>query len=95
MLFKLLMNSICRELMLEMVVYAERVPKVRKGNMWKDSEVLRLVAVQAYFWQANAKYFFAKCVVAILDSQSRKEGWGEIEISTNEGGQQTITSLQR
>jgi len=30
-----------RELMLEMVEYAERVPKVNKGNMWKDSEVLR------------------------------------------------------
>ncbi|KAJ7350140.1 Integrator complex subunit 9 [Desmophyllum pertusum] len=33
--------QIGRELMLEMVVYAERVPKVSKGNMWKDSEVLR------------------------------------------------------
>ena len=29
--------------MLEMVVYAERVPKVSKGNMWKDNEVLRFV----------------------------------------------------
>ena len=29
--------------MLEMVVYAERVPKVSNGNMWKDNEVLRLV----------------------------------------------------
>ena len=27
--------------MLEMVEYAERVPKVNNGNMWKDSEVLR------------------------------------------------------
>lgn len=33
--------QIGRELMLEMVVYAQRVPKVSKGNMWKDSEVLR------------------------------------------------------
>ena len=31
--------------MLEMVVYAERVPKVSKGNMWKDNEVLRFVFV--------------------------------------------------
>ena len=37
--------------------------------------------MQAYFWQANAKYFFAKCVVAIFDSKA-EEGWGEIEIST-------------
>ena len=29
--------------MLEMVVYAERVPKVSKGNMWKDNEILRFV----------------------------------------------------
>ena len=29
--------------MLEMVVYAEQVPKVSKGNMWKDNEVLRFV----------------------------------------------------
>ena len=30
-----------RELMLEMVVYAERVPKISKGDMWRKSEVLR------------------------------------------------------
>jgi hypothetical protein len=30
-----------RDLMLELVSFAERVPKVSKGNMWKDSEVLR------------------------------------------------------
>ena len=30
-----------RELMLEMVVYAERVPKISKGDMWRESEVLR------------------------------------------------------
>jgi len=30
-----------RELMLEMVVYAERVPKMSKGDMWRESEVLR------------------------------------------------------
>lgn len=29
--------------MLEMVEYAERVPKVNNGNMWKDSEVLRSI----------------------------------------------------
>ena len=29
--------------MLEMLVYAERVPKVSKGNTWEDNEVLRLV----------------------------------------------------
>lgn len=33
--------QIGRELMLEMVVYAERVPKISKGDMWRKSEVLR------------------------------------------------------
>ena len=27
--------------MLEMVVYAERVPKISKGDMWRKSEVVR------------------------------------------------------
>lgn len=39
----LLLQSVTRELMLEMVEYAERVPKVNNGNMWKDSEVLRSI----------------------------------------------------
>lgn len=30
-----------RELMLEMVVYAERVPRISKGEMWREREVLR------------------------------------------------------
>ena len=38
-LFFFFTNS--RELMLEMVVYAERVPKISKGDMWRKSEVLR------------------------------------------------------
>ena len=37
--------------------------------------------MQAYFWQANAKYFFAKCV-SLFWILKGEEGWGEIEIST-------------
>ena len=39
--------------MLEMVVYAERVPKVSKGNMWKDNEVLRFVLLFLFEWSSG------------------------------------------
>ena len=29
--------------------------------------------MQAYFWRANAQYFFAKCEAAILNSQSKEK----------------------
>ena len=30
--------------------------------------------MQAYFWRANAQYFFAKCVASILNFKQRKVG---------------------
>lgn len=36
--------------MLEMVVYAERVPKISKGDMWRKTEVLRWDGKYISWW---------------------------------------------
>ena len=52
------------------------------------------VAVQAYFWRANVKHFFAKCVVAILDSQSRGRLGRDRNFYQGGGRKATITYIK-
>ena len=58
--------------MLEMVVYAERVPKVSKGNMWKDNEVLRFVSLFLSFFLF---LFFFSFDILLFQMSSSSSVW--------------------
>ncbi|XP_031573815.1 integrator complex subunit 9 homolog [Actinia tenebrosa] len=69
--------QIGRDLMLELVNFAERVPKVSKGNMWKENDVLRCLPSSISDSAQSWKVLYSKHDVKSCISKIQSVGYGE------------------